>query len=146
MDIKTLHNQINTKLYDRNVPSHNLQPYLDVRPVATKYVVMPLGDQRPVNQMIQQPTYTNKSVFNPGDSAPWSGFNVNLETDLRIIRTIYAPDSKSDLYQYNFKPTTNVKVPHELLFKNEPLGGFNPNPDNKNANLFNNSTRDKIPL
>ena len=141
MDIKSLHNQINTKLYDRNVPSHNLQPYLDVRPVATKYVVLPTGDQRQTSQLIQQPTYFTGSTFNPGDAAPCSGYNVNLETDMRLKG--FTPDSKSDLYKY-VRSTNMLSInPHPLLFKEEKFGSKT---ETKDPKLFNNATRQREPV
>ena len=145
MDIKTLHNQINTKLYDRNVPSHNLQPYLDVRPIATKYVVLPTGDQRQTSQLIQQPTYFTGSTFNPGDAAPWSGYNVNLETDMRLKG--FTPDSKSDLFNYvrRSKPNSIAAVPHPLLFREERFSGQIKSVD-KDSKLFNNSTRERVAM
>ena len=142
MDIKSLHNQINTKLYDRNVPSHNLQPYLDVRPVATKYVVLPTGDQRQTSQLIQQPTYFTGSTFNPGDAAPWSGYNVNLETDMRLKG--FTPDSKSDLYKYDRRSNMLSSNPHPLLFKEEKFGSKTE--ENGDSKLFNNATREREPV
>jgi len=141
MDIRTLHNQINTNLYNRNVPSHNLQPYLDVRPVSTKYVVLPTGDQRKTSQLIQQPTYFTASTFNPGDAAPRSGFNVNLETDMRFRG--FTPDSKSDLFKYNFKPNTIAVNSHPLLFKEEQFSGRSVE---KDSLLFNNATRERVEM
>ena len=35
--VSKMHEQTNTRIYDRNIPSQMLQPYLDVRPVMTKY-------------------------------------------------------------------------------------------------------------
>ncbi len=140
-DIRTLHNQINTNLYNRNVPSHNLQPYLDVRPVATKYVVLPTGDKRTTSQLIQQPTYFTASTFNPGDAAPRSGFNVNLETDMRFRG--FTPDSKSDLFKYNFKPNTIAVNSHPLLFKEERFSGRSVE---KDSLLFNNATRERVEM
>lgn len=140
-DIRTLHNNINTTLYNRNVPSHNLQPYLDVRPVATKYVVLPTGDKRQTSRLIQQPTYFTSSTFNPGDSAPWSGYNVNLETDMRFRG--FTPDSKSDLFKYNFTPNTIAVNSHPLLFKEERLVGKS---EEKDARLFHNATRERVEL
>lgn len=142
MDIQSLHHQINTTLYNRNIPSHNLQPYLEVRPVPTKYVVLPTGDQRQTSQLIQQPTYFTNKVFNPGDTAPWSGYNVNLETDMRLRG--FTPDSKSDLFKYNSKPNTIVAaVPHPLLFKEERFSGGSVE---KDSLLFNNATRERMEM
>ena len=141
MDIRSLHNQINTTLYNRNVPSHNLQPYLDVRPVATKYVVLPTGDKRQTSQLIQQPTYFTSSTFNPGDAAPWSGFNVNLETDMRLKG--FTPDSKSDLFNYTRRSTTIAVNSHPLLFKEESFSA--PNIE-KDSLLFHNATRERVEM
>jgi len=32
--------------YERNIPSQPLQPYLDARPVMTKYSILPIVDPR----------------------------------------------------------------------------------------------------
>ena len=41
--VSQIHNQTNTRIYDRNIPSQVLQPYLNVRPVMTKYSFLPNG-------------------------------------------------------------------------------------------------------
>ena len=38
--------KMNQELYERNIPSAPLQPYLDVRPVSTKYSILPIVDPR----------------------------------------------------------------------------------------------------
>jgi hypothetical protein len=153
-----IHKETNTRIYSRNIPSQMLQPYIDVRPVMTKYSFLPIVDPRkPTSvRMEQQPTYNVNKTFNPGnDSAPWSGYasNVNLESELRnqvyalqkCSQAVYVPDSKSDLYDYKFK-TIKQPNPHELLFQNDGFASFNPNPDKNvvGANLFNNSTRVQV--
>ena len=41
--------------YERNIPSQTLQPYLDARPVMTKYSILPIVDQRkPISTPLQQ--------------------------------------------------------------------------------------------
>ena len=37
-----IHTQTNERIYNRNIPSQMLQPYLDVRPVMTKYSYFPI--------------------------------------------------------------------------------------------------------
>ena len=145
----------NRQLYDRNVPSQMLQPYLDFRPVMTKYSYFPIVDPRKENSvgLEQMPTYNVHNVFNPGNTqAPWSGFvsNVNVESELRnqvfalqkCNQREYVPSSKSDLFTYNFNTQKNP-TSHELLFQNASFNQFDPNPDsNKIGNsLFMNSTR-----
>ena len=150
--VSTINEQTNTRIYDRNIPSQPLQPYIDVRPVMTKYSYFPIVDPRrkitvPLEQM---PTYNVNKVFNPGNTtSPWSGFasNINLESELRnqvyalqkCSQSVYVPSSKSDLYDYKFKTVTKSN-PHELLFKNSSFDEFNPNPNSNtigNAMFFN---------
>jgi hypothetical protein len=151
--------EINKKLYERNVPSQKLQQYLDVRPVMTKYSYFPIVDPRRklTTEFEVMPTYNIHNVFNPGNTeSPWSGFasNVNVESELRnqiyalqkCSQAVYVPGSKSDLYDFSFMPSNAVKQPHELLFKNDSFNEFNPNcfKEDVGYNLFNNSTRNQI--
>jgi hypothetical protein len=154
----TSQEQMNAKIYNRNIPSQMLQPYLDFRPVMTKYSHLPIVDPRkkinvPLNQM---PTYNVKGVFNPGNtSSPWSGFasNINKESELKnqifalqkCSQSVYVPNSKSDLYDYKFQ-TIKEPNPHELLFQNEYFNEFNPNPDVRivGTGLFHNNTRCQV--
>jgi hypothetical protein len=149
-----LQHDINTRIYDRNIPSSALQPYLDVRPVATKYSRFPIVDPRKrLNiPLTQEPTYNIHNTFNPGDRmAPWSGFasNVNLESELRnqiyalqsCSQAVYVPDSSSDLYTPMFH---NNKQQHELVFKKENFDKFNPNTENLGYLKFNNCTRQQL--
>ena len=50
--------------YQRNIPSQPLQPYLDARPVQTKFSILPMVDLRKPIQtpLIQQPTFTPETV------------------------------------------------------------------------------------
>ena len=149
-----LQNDINHRIYDRNIPSSVLQPYLDVRPVATKYSRFPIVDPRKrLNvPLIQEPTYNIHHTFNPGDRmAPWSGFasNVNLESELRnqiyalqsCSQAVYVPDSNSDLYNPMIH---NNKPQNELVFKKENFDKFNPNTENLGYLKFNNCTRQQL--
>lgn len=147
--------QTNKRIYDRNIPSQMLQPYLDVRPVMTKYSYLPIVDPRKqINvKLNQSPTYNVHSTFNPGNTqSPWSGFssNINTESVLRnqvyalqkCSQAVYVPNSTSDLYNYQFKTKTQPN-PHDLLFSENRFSSFNPNPDDKSIgyNMFMNSTR-----
>jgi len=158
--VSKIHEQTNTRIYDRNIPSQMLQPYLDVRPVMTKYSYLPIVDPRKeLNvKMVQMPTYNSQAVFNPGNTqSPWSGFasNINLESELRnqvfalqkCSQAVYVPDSNSDLYKYSYSPNTAKKSQtHSLLFQKEQFCDFNPNPDNKlvGSGIFYNSTRTQV--
>jgi hypothetical protein len=147
--------QTNQRIYDRNIPSKMLQPYLDVRPVMTKYSYLPIVDPRKEvsTRLTQTPVYNVHQVFNPGNTqSPWSGFasNVNTESVLRnqvfalqkCSQSVYVPSSNSDLYHVAFhtKPET---YPDSLLFQQETFCPFNPNPNPQEIGYatFHNSTR-----
>ena len=158
--VSDIHKQTNQRIYDRNIPSQMLQPYIDVRPVMTKYSYFPIVDPRKkINVPLQQmPTYNVNKVFNPGNTtSPWSGFssNINLESELRnqvfalqkCSQAVYVPDSNSDLYKYSYSPNTaKQSQTHSLLFQKEHFCDFNPNPDNKlvGSGIFYNSTRTQV--
>jgi len=150
--------QSNDRIYNRNIPSQMLQPYLDVRPVMTKYSYLPIVDPRKQTsvKLAQAPTFNVHKNFNPGNAtAPWSGFasNVNTESVLRnqiyalqkCSQAVYVPNSGSDLYKYNFQTKTQPS-PHDLLFSENRFDNFNPNPNDKfiGYNMFMNSTRSQV--
>lgn len=155
-----IHNSTNNRIYDRNIPSQMLQPYLSVRPVMTKYSIMPIVDPRIPEksiktQMIPQGTYNSEDIFNPGNrNAPWSGFatNINLESELRnqvyaiqsCSQSVYVPSTESDLYKFSFNNNSafnHVQQPFPGLFKEERFNSFNPNEHNIAQGLFQNATR-----
>ncbi len=156
--VSNIHKETNQRIYSRNVPSQMLQPYIDVRPVMTKYSYFPIVDPRknisvPLQQM---PTYNVHQSFNPGNRpSPWSGYatNVNVESELRnqiyalqkCSQSVYVPSSKSDLYDYHFQ-TKSQSNPHELLFRNESFETFNPNPSPElcGSGIFYNNTRCQV--
>ena len=146
----------NERIYDRNIPSSTLKPQYSIRPVSTKYSMMPILDQRSkVNVPLQNyQNYSVDNVFNPGNAqAPWAGFvnNVNKESELRnqffalqkCEQSEYVPSSKSDLYEtkIDYKP---VKQSHPLLFEKQDFEQFNPNVHNLGSDFFNNSTRSQL--
>jgi hypothetical protein len=141
---------------ERNIPSQPLQPYLDARPVLTKYSILPIVDARRQvdTPLIQQPTYNIEKIFNPGnDTAPWSGYasNINNESELRnqifalqtCSQATYIPSSKSSLYKTSWENTNKDQQPFPNLFHNEQFCPVNPNrnPEKVGYALFNNSTR-----
>ena len=155
---------MNNRNYARNIPSQPLQPYLDSRPVLTKYSIMPIVDpRREINTpLIQQATYNQEQIYNPGnDYGPWSGFatNVNQESELRnqifalqeCSQATYVPNSNSSLYNINWKNQGNqVSQPFPDLFIKQ---SFSPSisssvsssvNDNIGYALFNNATRQQL--
>lgn len=156
--VSKIHQETNTRIYDRNIPSQMLQPYLDVRPVMTKYSYFPIVDPRKniKTTLNVQPTFNPHTVFNPGNTqSPWSGFasKINVESELRnqiyalqkCSQAAFVPSSNSDLYSYNFTPKSTPQT-HSLLFQNQGFAHFNPNPDEKvvGADMFMNATRVQV--
>jgi hypothetical protein len=151
-------NTMNSRTYNRNIPSQMLQPYLDARAVSTKYATLPIIDfRKPLTVPLkQEATYNPSHTFNPGnDFGPWSGYasNVNHETELRgqiyaiqeCGQSFYVPTSHSDLYKYSWQNTTNPIQPFPELFKDEKFNMFNPNPNPAiGFGLFNNATRQQV--
>ena len=148
--------QLNDRISDRNIPSAPLQPQYSMRPVLSKYSVMPILDQRatPSVSMGSFPVFNPEQTFNPGNAqAPWSGFssNVNTESILRnqvfalqnCERAYYVPSSKSDLYNVRV-PESYIEQPHPDLFNHQQFCNHNPNEHNLANKFFNNSTRTDV--
>jgi len=146
-------NEINDKLYSRNVPSDFLKPSLSAIPVSTKYTTMPILDQRrkPEEELNTYSHFSTNEIFNPGNSkSPWDGFvsNVNLESHLRnqffalqkSDKAVYVPSSESELYNAHVV-ASNIEQNHPMLFDNTPFNEFNPNTLNLGKDNFNNNTR-----
>ena len=62
--------ELNERLYSRNIPSAPLQQQFSIRPVPTKYTKMMILDQRQKSEVPiqQEPTYNIQTTFNPGNS------------------------------------------------------------------------------
>ena len=148
--------ELSQRMAARNVPSAPLQPQFGIRPVSTKYAIMPIVDRRaPATVPLEiEPTYRPEIVFNPGSAqAPWSGFAsaVNEESALRnqffglqrCEQGEYIPDSTSSLYNSSVQ-ATQAPQPFPLLFSSPELDGFNPDPCRLAKKLFNNSTRTEV--
>ncbi len=139
--------------YSRNIPSQPLQPYLESRPVMTKYSFLPIIDNRKEANvpLIQRSTYNPETTFNPGnDRGPWSGYasNVNRESELRnqlyalqkCSQAEYVPSSDSSLYQHKWTNNRNEFQPFPKLFE-EPQFSSTKNDTRVGYGLFNNATR-----
>lgn len=150
--------QINNEIYDRNFPTRQLQMVFDPRSVDTRRTVFPALDCRSkANVPIQiQKSYNIRKTFNPGSSAPYSGYASNIDEESRLkdiflpiqkynAKTQYIPSSKSDMYLER-KPveTRNIRQNHPLLFKQENFAPFNPNPCNLGNGLLYNHTRQQV--
>jgi hypothetical protein len=148
--------ELNERLYKRNIPSATLQPSYSLRPASTKYDHMSIFDRRPSSSVpIQrQPTYSVNNTFNPGNAvAPWSGYASNINNESIIRNQFFAlqkceqsnwvPSSNSDLYNV-VVVGRNEPHTHPYLFKEENYEQFNPNTQQLGYNLWNNHTRQQL--
>ena len=103
--VSKIHQETNTRIYDRNIPSQILQPYLDVRPVMTKYSYFPVVDPRKniTTTLNVQPTFSPHTVFNPGNTqSPWSGFASKITLDFLFSSSrLIGKDSSPTLIKYS---------------------------------------------
>ena len=163
-------NEMNNNIYNRNVPSAGLAMQLDMRPKPTKYTVFPavagatvstppivrLGPMGPAAPIA---TYNGERTFNPGTSAPWSGYaaNIDRETDLHnskmSARGEFGASTNSDMYatkMNNSREPSNRK-PHEFpdlfeppVFSTNSTNSTNSTKsgqDSMGGSFFNQSTR-----
>tara|TARA_Y100001980_G_C14499386_1_gene275519 strand:+ start:504 stop:1013 length:510 start_codon:yes stop_codon:yes gene_type:complete len=147
---------MNRDLYMRNIPSADIDPNLDPRPVSTKYSTLPIIDHRKETTVpiINQGGYNSEKIFYPGTTKPhYSGFSRNIDKESTLRNQFFAlqaadqakyiPSSASDLYvnPINFQTTTE-NLEEKLVFRKEEFEDFNPNPSIIiGNNIFNNSTR-----
>ena len=148
--------ELNLRMAERNIPTNDLAPQFSMRPVTTKYSLMPVVDPQnksrvPINHL---PTYNVQNTFNPGTSqGPWSGFSVNVNDESKLRNqffalqncphTTYIPSSNSDMYNVKVE-SKPVPQTHPGLFRNEEFSNFNPNICNTGNELFNNCTRQQL--
>jgi hypothetical protein len=149
--------ELNERISSRNVPSAPLQSEFSVRPVSTKYEILPIFDRRPqpVVTIQRQLTYNIQTTFNPGSAqAPWSGFstNINDESQLRNQffalqknpQAAYIPPSTSDMFQVNVDSGIPITQPFTELFKEHTFEQLNTVHCNIGQKLFDNSTRQQV--
>ena len=154
--LQNVNNNIGNNIYERVVPSQEMQMNFGFRPIMSKYATMPILDNRLVSEVNinKEPIYNSETVFYPGTSKPhFSGFasNIDNESSLRNQffalqkgdKHLYVPNSNSDLYENNLDiKNHNLNLDNLILFKKEQFQDFNPNISNKiGYTIFNNSTR-----
>ena len=151
--------QLNSRLYDRNIPSGPMEALFGVRPLSTKYALLPIVDRRPKTQVpiAQFAMYNTTQTFSPGTGqGPWSGFASKISDESRLRNQFYGlqkagqayfvPSSTSDLYQVNVQTGRDIVQPHPYLFEETQLPPFDPNPSPRTVGnlIFQNSTRQQV--
>ena len=83
---------LNQRISSRNIPSNVLSSVFDVRPVPTRYVKMPIIDCRTKSKVPKKKSqkYCPYTTFNPGDSAPYSGYARAIDQNSRL-KNIFFP-------------------------------------------------------
>ena len=139
--------ELNDRIFSRNIGTAPLQPNYDPRPIPTKYSLFPIVDRRkPINEpLTTYPEYNVSSNFYSGnDRAPVNGMinNIEVETLLRnqyfalqkgADHAVYVPDSNSDLYNVTLPENTQRREvqPHPDLFEQYRWDtGLHPNVQN----------------
>jgi len=149
--------ELNQRMAHRNMPSNQLQPQFDIRPISSKYAKMPIVDRHELsNTPIQaMPAYDIATMFNPGTAqAPWAGFASNINNESRLRNQFFAlqkgagqgtyiPSKNSDLYEVEI-PVTASQQPFPGLFTKDTFEEFNPCHKDLGVNFFENCTRQQI--
>tara|TARA_B100000674_G_scaffold480169_1_gene479433 strand:+ start:280 stop:804 length:525 start_codon:yes stop_codon:yes gene_type:complete len=147
---------LNEEIESRHRPTEDLEQTFFEGPVQTRYVKFPMLDCRksssvPIKQL---PKYNTERVFNPGYRGAYSGYNVEMESQLmnrfdvlqKCPQRRYVPGSNSDLFHNSYLiPTGKRPYRPSLVEKQEKFKKFNPNKcgmeTNLGGNMFHNHTR-----
>ena len=150
--------ELNNRMYSRNIPSGNLPPQFGIRPVSTKYAMMPIIDRRDIPTVPLQPSpvYNTQVTFNPGNAVgPWSGFVAKVDTESTLRNQFFAlqrganqacyiPPKNSDMYEAFVPPSNRVEQPFPDLFEKPTFELFNPCHEMLGNDFFNNYTRQQL--
>ena len=150
--------EINNRLYERNLTSAPVKMQYDVRAVPTRYVHMPTIDTHQETSVPceNKPIYNTRTMFTPANSLPFNGYQENIDIETTLHNTIFPiqacpqskfiPSSRSDLYNSHYLVKKDKKdvINNKLLFKKETYAPFNPNTCDIGHKLFHNSTRTQI--
>jgi len=147
---------LNKRISDRNIPSQKLAAQFDIRPVSSKYAMMPIFDRRaiPTVPIERLPTYSLANTFNPGNAqAPWSGYATNIDDDSKLRNQFFAlqkcdqakyiPSTTSDMYKVEVVGQP-IQQPFPDLFTQPQFLPFNPNMCGGNDKFFDNCIRQQV--
>ena len=127
--------ELNDRLYKRNLADHHLENWFSPRAHSTKYSRFPMtfrdknedSNAKPPVLNTQPPTYNVAGEFAPTTrTPPFRGYseNVNIESSLRnqfyalqkSDQAVYVPSSLSDLYHVKTVAGYQCQQTHPLLF------------------------------
>ena len=158
--------ELNTRLFERNIPSRQFQYQFSNRPVSTKFEhFQTISQNNSFNnnneKIIKQPIYNIETDFNPGTTAPPQGYLNNIDDESKLNRQFFADQNN---YQSKWIPSTTSSLykpdkicweenqPYPRLFmdynnQQNKLENNTPNKlENYNVgkNLWQNSTRQQL--
>ena len=150
--------EIDNRIMSRNIPSSDLERVYDPRPSHTRRRFYPTIDKQGYNSALpKHGIYNQNNVFNPGTSAPYSGYAKFIDSENSLknifhplqkgsIQGKFVPSSNSDMYKVNMGNSLgsnkNNENKHSLLFKDyNKFNEYNPNTNNLGFETFNNHTR-----
>ena len=146
-------NELNERMGKRYFPTSALKPVFDIRPVSTKYGHFPLFEERKQSRVPLNTynTYDPSKTFTPSDRAgPAEYFFNNIDTESKLRnqtmalqkcdRSVYVPESTSDLYQPQTF-LTQTESQKETIIQNIH---FNPDRCNLAPEQFFNHTRNNL--
>ena len=83
--------QLSNRMYERNIPSHQMGMAYFARPVDTYATVMPVLDchKKSTVQKASFPIYNQRLIFNPGCAAPYNGFASNVDVETAIGASLH---------------------------------------------------------
>ena len=141
----------NNKIFRRNNVDNTLETLFSSRPSSTRQVEYPILDCIKNSNITIAKTAKHhiSNNFTGNSSGPYSGYNVDLETQLSNRNTVlqkcpqskYIPNSNSDMYENGYLTPLKDKNLNLLAQKQETFMGFNPNKCRIGIELFNNHTR-----
>lgn len=144
--------ELNNRIFTRNLPSTALQPSFSIMPVSTKYSKFHVLDrQTDMNSSNQSMPFNVESTFNPGTrNAPWSGYASNVDKESQLMNRFFAlqkcdqkyyvPSSNSDMY-HTKTPQQEYNYNHSRLFDETPKFTEIPNDISIGSQVFNHSSR-----
>lgn len=138
---------INNKIYNRNIPSNNIEPVFDPRPLSMKYN---LKEREPKVSEKQYSDFDTNTIFYPGTKKPtFSQFSnkIDLETELLHYNNKFNVNNKSDLYNNNSNNRDIINNDYSEITSDYLLEKQESNYINENNlltlgnDIFNNNTR-----
>ena len=134
---------INNKICNRNIPSNNIEPVFDPRPLSMKYI---LKEKVPTVVDKQYTDFDTNTNFYPGTKKPtFSQFSnkIDLETELLHYNNKFNVNNNSDLYDNNRTHNDEYsELTSDYLLKKQESNYINDNNLLSLGNdIFNNNTR-----